>query len=117
MFGTPKAPRETAEQKATRLAEEARIKAMQARADAEDAAAGRLLLTRRTRQVIRLFGARRAMIGGLGGSIGGGFGSAGGSISGGGSSASFPLGYSGGGGSGGTGGGVKSGISRGGIVF
>lgn len=71
----PKAPGESASQKRARLAEEERIRIAQARADAEEAAAGRTFLTRRTRAVMRLFGARRAMAGVGGGSfpsIGGG---------------------------------------------
>lgn len=59
----PKAPKESAEQRAARLAEEERIRIAQARADAEEAAAGRQFLTKRTRAVMRLFGARRALAG------------------------------------------------------
>lgn len=96
----PKAPGETAEQRAAREAEEQRIKVMQARAEADEAAAGRSLLTRRTRRVVRLFGARRAMAG-----IGGGTDfTGGGTISLGGGGGSFPLGYGGFGGFGGGGG-------------
>ncbi len=93
---TPKAGKETAEQAAARTAEEERIRTMQARADADEAASGRRLLTKKTRQVVRLFGARQGAAGvsisapsptGGGGSEGGGGGS-------------FPLGYGGGFGSG-----------------
>ena len=59
----PKTPGESAEAKAARLAEEERIRIAQARADAEEAAAGRQFLTRRTRAVMRLYGARRAIAG------------------------------------------------------
>lgn len=59
----PKQPGESAEAKAARLAEEERIRIAQARADAEEAAAGRQFLTRRTRAVMRLYGARRALAG------------------------------------------------------
>lgn len=72
----PKAPGESASQKRARLAEEERIRIAQARADAEEAAAGRTFLTRRTRAVMRLFGARRAMAG-----IGGGTPALGGVVS------------------------------------
>jgi len=98
----PKPPRETPEQAQVRVAEEARMNAMQVRADAEEAAAGRALLTKRTRRVIRLFGARKALVGGTAPSLGSPFGSTlagyapGGaaSLTGGYSSASLPLGYS-----------------------
>ncbi|TXH12886.1 MAG: hypothetical protein E6R03_12165 [Hyphomicrobiaceae bacterium] len=53
----PKAPKESADQRDARLAEEKRIKLMQQRADAEEAAAGRSILARKTRQMMRIFGA------------------------------------------------------------
>lgn len=62
----PKAAKESPEQRALREAEERRIAVMMRRAQAEEAAAGRQLLTRRTRQVMRLFGARVAAAGGIG---------------------------------------------------
>lgn len=70
----PKVPKETPDQKKARLAEEERIALMQVRANAEEAAAGRQLLTRKTRMAMRIYGARRGMIGGLGGApaMGGG---------------------------------------------
>lgn len=105
----PKAPKESAEQKAARETEEQRIKVMQARADAEEAAAGRQLLTRRTRQVMRLFGARRALAGISAGALGATLAPTGGVAFGGASSASFPLGYGGAfGGIGGIGGGGRT---------
>lgn len=83
----PKAPKEGAQAKAARLAEEERIRIMKAKADADEFAAGRQFLTRRTRQVMRLFGARKALagVGGATPAIGGGTaagGGAGGSIGG-----------------------------------
>lgn len=59
----PKAAQESADAKAARLAEEERIRVAQARADAQESAAGRQLLTRKTRMTMRLFGARSAMSG------------------------------------------------------
>lgn len=91
---TPKS-KESPEAKAAREAEEQRIAVMQARADAEETAAGRKLLSRRTRQVIRLFGARQALAGvgvGTQAATGGGAISLPGFTGG---SASFPLGYGG----------------------
>lgn len=93
---TPKARGETADQKATRLAEEQRIKVMQMRADADEQAAGRRLLTKKTRAVMRIFGARTAMVG-VANPSGGGNG--GGVTSGGvndGGAYDYPLGYEGG---------------------
>lgn len=96
MGSKPKAPGETREQREARLAEEERIRTMQARADADEAAAGRRVLTKKTRAVVRVFGARRAMALGSGSSVipggvpgtsggcGGGGGSGGGSVGGGG---------------------------------
>lgn len=59
----PKAAQESADAKAARLAEEERIRVAQARADAQESAAGRQLLTRKTRMTMRLFGARSALSG------------------------------------------------------
>lgn len=105
----PKAAKESASQKAARLAEEERIRIAQARADADEAAAGRTFLTRRTRAVMRLFGARRALagIGGGAPALGGGT-VGGGVVSGGGSGVYIGGGYgfNGGGGGGGFGGGM-----------
>lgn len=97
---SPKAPKETAEQRATRLAEEQRIKTLQARADAEEAAAGRQLMTRRTRRVMRMFGARQVLAG-LASPAAPGQGQIGFSAPT--PSSSLPLGYGGGGGGGGGG--------------
>lgn len=94
----PKAPKESAADKAYRLQQEARTKAMQAQADAEDAAAGRTLMTRRTRMVMRLFGARRAMAQVAGTGNIGSLADAGGTLSTS-AGASVPLGYTGGRGS------------------
>lgn len=90
----PKAPKESADAAAARLAEEERIRVMQARAQADEAAAGRQLLTRKTRMTMRLFGARSALAGTSSGSftIGGANGGSGASGGGG-----FAAAFSGGG--------------------
>ncbi len=86
----PKAPKESAEQRAARMAEEERIRIMTARANADEFAAGKSFLTRRTRMVLRLYGARRALAGlgqgGTGSPLGAG----------GGSGAPYAPGYGGG---------------------
>lgn len=67
---------------------------MQARADSDEVASGRRLVTKKTRAVLRLFGARAgAALGGTNFVSGGGFAGAGGGggFEGGGG---FPLGYS-----------------------
>ncbi len=84
------------------------MKVAQARADADEAAAGRQLMTRRTRRVMRLFGARKVLAGlAAPGAPPGAV-----SISGATGSASFPLGYVPGGGGGGFGGGFGGGGFR-----
>lgn len=105
-MSTAKAPKETAEQRALREAEQQRIAVMQQRADADESAAGRRLLTRRTRRVLRMFGARTQMAGA--GALGA-IAAPSASLGLGGSSASYPLGY---GGSGGGGGGFGGGGSQ-----
>lgn len=60
---SPKQPKETPEQRAARLAEEERIKVAETKANVADTEQRQRWLTSKTRRILRIFGARKALAG------------------------------------------------------